>query len=425
MTATEASNTVKISDAGPSRKKISIEIPAETVTEKIRESMDTLAFEAALPGFRKGRVPRALIEKRFGATIRQEAKNQLVAEAYSRAVEENELKVLGDPTSESLGDLELVEGQGLSFDVEVEVLPEFDLPAYEGLAIKKPAIEITDEAVNQEVEKITINEGSLEELDAPAVGDYLTGHGVMTTGDGTEIHNIDGCVVRVPDEAKGMILGIVVDDLQKQLGLPKVGDEVKITCKGPEHHEVEEVRNADLTVVFNVKRIDRIIPATIEDIVSQYGMESEDDLRSRITERLEQASKARQQAAMRKQVADHLIEHTEIELPERVTASQAARILHRRRMELMYRGVDEAQIEQHIAELRAASSAMATRELKLFFILTRIGQELNVSITEQEVNGRIVQLAMQNGMRPEEMRQRLMQQNQIQQIAQQIREHKT
>jgi len=80
-------NTVKVSDAGPSLKKLSIEIPAETVTAKVRESLDTLALEAELPGFRKGKVPRALVEKRFGANVKKEAKGQLVAQAYQQAIE--------------------------------------------------------------------------------------------------------------------------------------------------------------------------------------------------------------------------------------------------------------------------------------------------------------------------------------------------
>src|SRR5262245_51871829 len=96
-TTAERPNTVSIADAGPSRKKISIEVPAEVVTEKLKDSLDTLSVEAELPGFRKGRAPRALIERRFGPTLRDQAKKELVSQAYAAAIKEHNLKVVGEP----------------------------------------------------------------------------------------------------------------------------------------------------------------------------------------------------------------------------------------------------------------------------------------------------------------------------------------
>ena len=88
-------NKVSVADAGPSRKKLSIEIPAETVSEKIQGSVDLLINQAALPGFRRGKAPRWLIEKQFGPSVRKEAKSELVSAAVSKAVEELNLQVLG------------------------------------------------------------------------------------------------------------------------------------------------------------------------------------------------------------------------------------------------------------------------------------------------------------------------------------------
>ncbi|MFG0327756.1 MAG: trigger factor family protein, partial [Phycisphaerales bacterium JB037] len=124
-------NTVTIEDAGPSRKKVTIEIPAETVDEKLGDSLDTLSLEAQLPGFRKGKAPRALIEKKFGSAVRDEAKNQLVASAYQQAVEEHKLRVVGDPIAEELAEVEVVACKPLTFSIDVEVSPEFTLPSLE------------------------------------------------------------------------------------------------------------------------------------------------------------------------------------------------------------------------------------------------------------------------------------------------------
>lgn len=424
----ERTNKVSISDAGPSRKKISIEIPAATVSEKVAEQMNTLSTQASLPGFRAGKVPRNLIERRFGPSVRAEAKQQLVSAAYSDAVKEHKLKVLGEPTSETLAKAELTPGKPFAFELEIEVMPEFELPNIEGIPVKKPVIAVTDEMVTGEVEKLRINEGKLESREKPEPGDYITGKGVMKGKDGTEFYNIDGAVIQVPaadKNGKGMVLGIMVEDFDKQLGRPTPGQTVTIKAKGPENHEVEGLRNADLTVTFKVDRIDRIIPADEAELVKHYGFESADQLKDAVRRRMDQRVMIQQQSVMRSQVARHLIKNTTINLPERLTASQAARALDRRRMELMYRGVDAAKIEEHIAELRADSKNAAARELKLNFILATVAERLKVQVTEAEINGRIAQMAQERNIRPEKLRQELIQTNKVGAIFSQIREHKS
>ncbi|MFI4872409.1 MAG: trigger factor, partial [Phycisphaerales bacterium JB061] len=136
--ATQRISSCTVTDAGPCLKKLRIEVPADVVTERIDESLDALVSEAALPGFRKGHAPRSLLQKRFGDSVRSETKNQLVSSAYSEAIEEHSLKVVGSPISESLPDAELEAGKPLVFEVDVEVLPEFEMPELDKLAIKKP-----------------------------------------------------------------------------------------------------------------------------------------------------------------------------------------------------------------------------------------------------------------------------------------------
>lgn len=429
QTATEARpNTVSIKDAGPSRKRLTIEVPAETVTDKLKDSLETLAVEADMPGFRRGRAPRALVQKRFGTALRAEAKKQLVSEAFAKAVEDHKLRIVGDPVGDHIEKVELADGKPLVFDVEVEVMPEFELPSLDGIEVKKPIIQVTDQMVEAELRRLCVNEGRLEERQKPEPGDYITGRGIMKGEDGTEFYNIPGAVIQVPPpekEGRGMILGILVDDFASQLGLPVAGDTVTIKATGPENHEIEGVRGAKLTLTFQVERVDRIIPAPAEQIVRTYGFENEQQLRDVMKARLDQRAMVSQQAAMRQQIAAHLVESTTMDLPERLTAQQAARTLERQRMELMYRGVEATTIEERMAELRASSGLIAAGELKLIFILARAAEELKVRVEEAEVNGRIAQMAMERNMRPEALRQELIQRNQVAAIVQQVREHKT
>lgn len=427
-TETQHEPRVTIEDAGPSRKRLTIDIPAELVDEKLGGTLDSIATEAQLPGFRKGKAPRQLVRKRFGKMVAERARGEVVSSAYEKAVEDNGLKVIGEPDASGLEEMHLKEGEGASITIEVEVMPEFELPALEGLELYRPELEVTDEMVDRELEKVCVNEGELVPRETPEAGDYLTGHGVMTGPEGEVFHDIEGCVVRVPlesDENKGMILGVMVDDLAAQLGTPKAGEQVTITTTGPANHENEDIRDKDLTIVFTVSRVDRIVPKDAESLAQEYGLDGADALRELIRSRLQQQTFVQQHSLVQRQVANHLLAGTEMELPERMTAAQAERTLERRRMEMLYRGVDPQEIEAKMAELRSSSGEAAARDLKLFFVLERAAERLEVSVDEAEINGRIAQMATQRGMRPEQLRQQIIEQNRVGAIFRQIREHKT
>lgn len=422
--------TVNITDAGPSRKKLAFSIPAERVTSKLNEQVDNLVDQAQLPGFRRGKAPRSLIERQFGPSLRGDCKQQLISEAYGKAIQDHKLKVIGEPTSEKLAELELHPGKPLNFELEVEVQPEFDLPKVDGLEIKKPKLQTTDAMVDEEIQKFLVNEGTLESRETPEPGDYITGHGIMkgVGKEAREFYNINGCVVQVPTKdkkGKGMILGIMVDDFDKQLGLPKVNDTVTLKAKGPENHEIEALRGTPVEISFKVLRIDRIIPAKIEQVVQGLGMGSEDMLKEAVRGRLSQRVIIHQHVAMRNQLAKHLIDHTKMSLPEKMTATQAARTLERQRLDLMYRGFEPQQIEERVSELRAASATAAANELKLFFIMNKFADDMGIKVTEAEINGRIAQMAAERNAPPERLRQELIQTNQVGGIFMQIREHKT
>ncbi|CAN5715291.1 trigger factor [soil metagenome] len=424
----EHKNTVEIIDAGPSAKKVRIEIPAAAVDANLSTSMDALAHDAELPGFRKGHVPRRLIEKKFGAGVRKQAKEQLVADAFRKAVEDNKLRMVGQPQASEFEKIEVNPGHPLKFEIEVEVAPDFKLPDLSGVGIKKPISTVNDDMVAKELERFLVQEGSLEDRETADGGDYLTGHAKVIGPDGKTYFEQDGIVVQAPGadkNGKGMIVGLVVEDLARQMGKPKAGDTVSVKAKGPEHYEFEQLRNKDITVEYKPARIDRIVPAKLEDVTARFGFSDEGALKAAIKTRLGQRVATEQQAAMRTQVAKHLMDSTEMDLPQRLTSNQASRNLERRRLELMYRGMEPMKIEESLADLRSASDDSAARELKLFFILDRAAEELGVRVTEGEINQRITQIATERGERPDRLRQSLINNNQISGIFQQIREHKT
>lgn len=426
---TAGAQQVKIEDVGPSRKRLTITIPADEVSESIETSFAGLASEAQLPGFRPGRAPRRLIEKRFGSAVRAEAKNQLVSSAFSKAVEANNLHVLGEPEGgDELQNLELEAGKAITFTVEVEVPPAFELPSLEGIEILRPIIEVKESDVNGQLERICINEGSLDPRDQAEAGDYCIGRGVMKNAAGDTILDIDGAVIQVPPAdkgGKGAILGVAVDDFSKQIGSPKAGDVVRVSCTGPENHEDERIRGQALKAEFTVSQVNRILPATPDQLRERFGFADEAQLRESIRQRLDRRAEIEQQVAMRSQISAYFYDNVTMDLPQRLTAREAARNLERTRLDLLYRGVDAKTVEERMVELRARTADAAVRELKVFFVLARASQALQLQVTNEEIGGRIAQIAAERGMRQDQLVAELKQRNQLGLLAQQVLEHKT
>ncbi|MEM1164923.1 MAG: trigger factor [Planctomycetota bacterium] len=429
MADTVTDNTVTIEDAGPCRKKISITIPAATVDESIEGSFDTVSEEAALPGFRRGRVPRRLLEKRFGLEVRREAKQRLVSEAYTNAITDHDLQVVGEPEgNDELEALELAPGAEATFSLEVDVAPDFDTPDVGSFEIDKPVIGVTDEHIDRQIKHICKIEGDLGPVEQAEAGHYIIGHGTMRLpGDGEPVLDVPGAVVQVPEqdaEGKGMILGVIVDDLSAQLGTPKVDDELTVTTTGPANHEIEKIRDQPIELSFKVESTQSIIPMSIENLVSRSGMADETQLREAIELQLNKRAVLEQQSAMREQVARRLLESVDFELPERLSKGQTERNLARRRYDLLHRGVPQDEVEKRLAEMRGSSAETAQRELKLFFILSKIAKEQEIEVQEEEVRGRIAQIAAEQRSSPAEIADQLQRNNQLPTIVQQIREHK-
>lgn len=425
----------KIEDAGPACKALTITIPEDEIQSKIEDSYSGLEDEAELPGFRRGRAPRRLLEKRFANHVRDEVKNQLLSMSYTQAIQDNELDPLSDPDVQDAENLELPESGDLTFTVKVEVTPEFDLPAFDSIAVNKAVSEVTDKDVEEEIERYcqqagrptTPEDASIEEGDYAGVEvSILAG---KDAGEDAEVlqHNPQDHVLVNGESAefKGHVAGIVVENLGKELLSKKAGDTVSISMTGPSAHENESIKDQPITVKLTIQSVHRIEAATVEQLTEQMGLGGEDELKEQIKTMLEQRAEQNQKADMYQQVTDQLVEQVELELPKGITGQQSARVLQRQGMEMMYRGMPEEEVRAKLAEMRSDTEEQAVRQLKQFFILDKASKDLEVDVDEQELNGRIAMMAMQQGRRPDKLRQEMAKQGQIEQLYLQLREQKT
>jgi len=423
-TKDEIKNIVTITDAGPCKKKIEIEIPAEAIHAKLDEKYSELKKDAVIPGFRKGRAPIRLLEKRFGTDISKQAKLELLVAASDAAIKDNNLDTLGEPDMDH-EKIELPQEGPMKVEFEVEVRPEFDLPELEGIEIEKPKAEVTDKQVDEEVEAIRKRAGiwTPKEKGGVAEGDQIIADVTLVTegsADHDKRENIE-IVIR----KTGFVAGVPVEDLDKLLKGAKHGDEKKTTVEIPETFYNEDLRGKKIDLTIEVKEIKSLELAEMnEDFFKRLGVSDEADLKGKIREQISAQADRQARNAMSEQVYAFLRDKIDFDLPNDVVAAQSVSILQRQYTNMLMQGVSKEQVDEQMDQLKASSEEQAAEQLKMYFIMDKLADKLKVEVSEEEINGQIAYAAAMRGRRPEKMREELAKDGSLAQMTLQIREEK-
>jgi len=420
----ELKNTVTITDAGPCKKKVAIEVPEESVHGALDDQYKELRKDAFVPGFRKGKAPIKLLEKRFGKDVIEQVKLKLLADASQAALRDNDISSLRDPDID-FEKIELPDTGPLKFEFDVEVRPEFELPATEGIEVEKPAVAVTDEQLAEEVEHLQrqagiwapVEDGEVEK-DDQVIADVVVK--VEGEPEGKKLDNTE-----VYARPVAMVGPVVVEKVDELLEGAKPGDEKTTTVDVPKTYYDENYRGKKVEVTISVRDIKRIKPAEMdENFFKRYGVADEAELKTRLREALEKRAEQQAQAAIREQIYKYLLEKTKFDLPENIVADQSAQLLRRRYYDLMMRGMTAEQVQEKADEIKAATDEQAKEQLKVFFIMDRLAAKLEVSVSEEEINGKVAQLAIQQGRRPEKLREEMARDGSLANFGVQLREEK-
>ncbi|MBN2182751.1 MAG: trigger factor [Sedimentisphaerales bacterium] len=417
-------NIVTIEDAGPCKKKVTIEIPRETIDYYTNNRYEELRKEAIVPGFRKGRAPRRLIEKRFGKEATEQIKLTLLAEASEAAIKDNEIDSLGEPDID-YENIELPEEGPMKFDFEMEVRPEFELPELEGIAVTKTKLEVTDEQVDAEIEQMLKwsgiwtprSEGAIEPEDQIVADVLIKVEGLE------EQEKLDNAEIFV--RKNGFVGRIPVEKLDEFLVGAKAGQTKEFSVDVPKTYFREEYRGKKVDIKIEIKDVKWLKPAELDDIFLQRaGVESEDELRENIHNKLQSQLERQIRNEMSEQIYKYLHDKTEFDLPLDIVAQQADTVLRRQYANLLMKGVPREQISEYMEQLQAGSEEQARRQLKTFFIMDKVADKLGINVSEEEINGYIAQLAVQRNQRPERMREQMEHDGSLAQFSLEVRQEK-
>ncbi len=421
-TKDEIKNIVNIADAGPCKKKISIEIPADKVTKVFDEQYKQLGMDTVIPGFRKGRAPRRLLEKRYGKEIGEQTKLKLLADASDTAVKDSGLDILGDPNIDH-EKIELPTEGPLKFEFEVEIRPVFQLPSLEGIPVEKPKFEITDKAIEQEIAELQKRAGVWKPKDGKiAADDQIIADVVLKPQDG-ETEKIENTEIYA--HHRGIVGKVPVDELDELLVGAKAGDVKTAKTEVPTTFYDEKYRGKKVDVEIKINDVKKLEPAKLdENFFRRFGAANKDELVKLLRQRNEENIERHQKEAMRQSVRDYLLEKVSFDLPADIVADQSKELLQRQYTRLLMQGAKMEDIQKQMEQLKSSSDEQANIQLKVFFIMDAVAKKLDIKTTEEEINGYIAQVAVYRQTRPETLRHQMQHDGSLAQVALEMREVK-
>lgn len=427
----------EVREVGTLRKRLLVTVPAKVITSHLEHNFDEIRSDAVVPGFRKGHAPIRLIQKRYGSDVRDSLKTSILGQSFYAVMENEKLEALGDPLfevktdgqvklvqlDEALPHLSLPESGDFVYACEVEIKPTFELPELSGIEIRVPEVTIGDKDVDELIERQRRIRGRYEPLpNGPAdQPDDLVVADTTLTVDGQTVKSEENLQLGV---RATRLDGIPLLTLDKVLAGVRPGETRRAECEIPDDYERPDLRGRKGAFEFKVHEVKRLAPLALEALVEQSGAESVAELRSALRDELELERERMTMAARKRAVLDYLLEHTRLDVPAGLSSRQTDRAVVRRVIELQKAGVPESDIEARIDELRTSAAHDVVRDLKLDFILEKVAGQLDLDVTDEEVNSEIARIARLYRRRFDRVRDDLHRRGLLPHLAEQIRHDK-
>ena len=388
--------SVQVEKLEKNMAKLTVEVPAEEVEKALQAAYMKEKNKISIPGFRKGKVPRAMIEKMYGAAVfYEEAANILIQDNYAAAMEESKEDIVSRPTIDIV---QIESGKPFIFTAEVAVRPEVTLGKYKGVQVTKIDTTVTDEEVEAALEKEQQkNSRTVTVTDRP-----------VANGD-TAVIDFEGFVDGIAFEGgKGEN-----HTFEDQLVGHNAGDEVEVNVTFPEKYQAADL--AGKPAVFKVK-INEIkakeLPELNDEFASEVSefdtlAEYKEDLRKHLeVEKENEAKRTKEDEAIKK-----IIDKSTMEIPEAMIETQCENMINEFAQRIAQSGLSMEQYMQFsgmtIDGLKEQVRPEAETRIKSSLVLEQIAKEENIEVSEDEINAEVEKMAAQYGMEADKLKEYL------------------
>ncbi|MDX6285867.1 MAG: trigger factor [Frankiales bacterium] len=408
-----------IESLGPTRVRLTVEVPFEELQPSVQAAYKKIAGQVKIQGFRPGKVPPPVIDRRVGReVVLEEAVNEALPVFYGRAVEENSVAIIGTPQVEVK---EFSDGGQLAFTAEVDVRPEITVPDYAGMPVSVDDAEVTDEQIDEQLGALRDRFATLSAADRPAQeGDFVT-LDLKVVIDGEEVD--DGSATGLSYEVGS---GDLLPGLDEALVGLSDGDTKTYTADLTEG--VYTGKQAEITVTLRSVRVKQV--PELDDDFAQTASEFDtiSELRDDVRNRLARIRNLEQGGQARDRVLEALLEKVDIPLPESIVASEIEWRQHSLAHQLESAGLTKdtyLQLEGKSAEeFDGEIDTSAKQAVKAQFVLDAIADAADLQVAESDLTEQIIRRAMRLGVSPDDYLRQLVDANQIATLYAEVRRNK-
>lgn len=388
------------------KNKVSLEVVVEA--KEFSLAVDRAAKKAAgqinIPGFRKGKAPRHMVEKAVGIEyLVNEAIDPILGPAYSAAIEESEIWPVSRPEIEIV---QAEDGKDFIFKATVEVKPEVELGEYTGLQVEKQSAEVTEDQVDAELKRrqerhaklVPVEDGEVIDKDITTIDFEGFVDGVAFAGGKGEDHELT------------IGSGTFIPGFEEQLIGAKIGQEVEVNVRFPDEYHSKELSGKDALFKVTVKALKRKELVELDDEFAKDVSEFETlaELRADIREKMEAAAVSRVENEYRNAIVKKAVDNASVEIPEAMISSRIDSLIADLRTNLSYQGINLEQYCEYInsdeMQLRENYRAQAVENVKTELVIEAIAKKENITVADEDVDKEMEKLSAQYGRQAEELK---------------------
>ena len=419
--------TVTVENAAPCRKKVRVEVEAERVAGARAEILQEFRKVANIPGFRPGKAPEPMVEKRYAHEIDEELRKRVIPDTYRQALTEQKLRVVGYPQIESV---DYQPGRALIYTAAVDTAPEFKLPEYKGISLKRKEVPVQPQEIEQTLESLRDQQAEFVTVEGRGLrtGDFAV---INYTGvaDGKPIAELAPDAKTLGENKDFWVLASSDSFLPgfcDQLLGAQAGEKRQVLIDFAADFPQKPLAGKKATYFVEVTAIkEKKLPEFNDELAKKVGVESLEKLKEEIRKGHAAERESQVQSDLRRQIVDYLLGKTSFELPESLVAQETRGIVYDLVRENTTRGVSKEQLEQKKDEILGFATQNAKDRLRSSFVLDAIAQQEQIKVEETEVEQRIAQLAQRYRMTPEKLKAQLAERDGLGEIEEQILVGKT
>ena len=413
---------VKISDVGACRKHVSVTVSEADIAGIRKDAVEELGSKAQVPGFRIGKVPHALLEKRFKTEITADIKQKVLLASLEQLSDDNNIEPISEPKID-VESLDIPDTGDFHYEFEVEVRPDFELPDYAGISITRSTGEPLEEEFQAYKQQFLMSYAERLATDEPAAAGNSVICDMTFTHEGRVIREVTGQSLQLMPQLN--FQDSVLDGFDKLMTGVRAGESREATLMISLQSPVVEMRGEKITARFTVAEVQNLrVPTIDKEFCERLGAETEEELDGKLKDSVTRQTEYQQRQETRRQVLDKITESADWDLPESLVRQQTENALRREILEMSQSGFTPEQITARENQIRQDALETTRQALKEHFVLDKIATKEGIECEQADVDREMLMMSFQSGEPVRRIRARLVKSGMIENLEAQLRERK-